>query len=509
LGGTFEKAERLLVRTKEEFKQKENIDIYTKHRVIKIHPESKEVEVKNLETDEVFRVNYTKLLIATGAKPFLPPCEGHKLNNVFTLRSVNDGIAIKNALLKAKKAVIVGAGSIGLESLEAFIERGVDTTIIEKEDQIIPVLDKDMALQAEKYLREQVQPRYKAKMEIITGDGMNRILGDENNNVRAVETDSGRIIEADVVLVAIGVRPTVDLAKDIGIEIGPTGAIKVNKQMQTNIEDIYAAGDCCEKTHLVTGKPVWFPLGSNANKEGRIAAINMTGGHAEFPGVLGSSVTGVFDYTLSMAGLTEKEAQRAGIKYEVAIIPHRDRAGYMPNVGQIIIKMLAEQDTGRILGVQIIGNGDCDKRTNVAAIAISAGLTVDEFADADLTYAPPYSPAIDPILTAAQVLQNKLSKKAIGISPKQLQKYLEDNIEVCLLDIGGLDQFAHSQCVTIMNEDEVDKKLRIVQDKDKKIVVYCQEGMHSYILSRKLRMAGYKNVEFVDGGLCSCVRKTY
>ncbi len=504
----FSDPNKLLVRSKEAFKDKENIDIFTMHRVSQIKPEEKAVIVENLATGEIFEKNYTKLLIATGAKSFIPPVEGADLNNVYKLRNVQDALHIKEQLQNTKKAVVVGAGYIGMEVFESFIDQGVDTTMIEKANQLMPVLDADMAIHTEKYIKEEIASRKKAKIELLMNDGLKRLIGDDSGNLKAVETENGRIIDADLALIAIGVKPNIELAQKAGIEIGTTGAIKVDTKMQTSHADIYAAGDCAEQVHMVSKTPIWIPLGSTANKQGRVAAINITGGYAEFRGVAGSAVTKIFDFTVSRTGLSEREAQKLGIEYETALIPHRDRAGYMPNASNIVIKMLASKHNGKIIGVQVVGTGDADKRVNVIATALNAGMSVDEFLDTDLTYAPPYSPAIDPILIAAQVLQSKLDKQVEGINSEKLERYLEENISCCFLNADGLKQYAKDTCDENYCENiEKGSKLNIIRDKDQKVVVFCEDGMNSYMLSKKLKQKGYKDVVFVDGGLCSCRKK--
>jgi NADPH-dependent 2,4-dienoyl-CoA reductase/sulfur reductase-like enzyme/rhodanese-related sulfurtransferase len=504
----FDSSDRLIVRTKEEFKEKENIDIYTEHKALQILPDSKEVEIHDLINGKIFKVNYSKLLIATGAYPIKPPIEGMELKNVFTLRSITDGIAIKKALSDVKKAVIVGAGYIGFEMLEAFIAQGISTTIVELSPQILPALDEDLAFQVQKYIEDEIAPKVEAGIEIILKDGLKLIIGDENGRVKHIKTNSGRVIETDLVLISVGVKPNVELAKNAGIEIGSTGAIKVNSRMQTNIEDIYAAGDCAEQFNTVSNTPMWVPLGSTANKQGRIAAINMTGGHAEFKGVLGSAVTRIFDYTVSITGLGEKNAHRYGIDFETAIIPHKDRAGYMPEAEKIVIKMLAEKGTGRIIGVQAIGKGDADKRVNIGATAISAGMTIDEFVDTDLTYAPPYSPSIDPILTAAQVLQGKLRKKTGAISSRELEKYLKQHKACCLVDARGFDDNKMKVYCLQNGSENIEKEdfEQFLKETERKVVVYCEEGIESHITAQKLKEKGFKDVKFIDGGLecCTC-----
>lgn len=390
---------RLLIRTPEVFKSKDNVDIHILHMAEKIDPHTKTVTIKNLQTEEVFDVPYDKLLIATGASPFVPDIPGVNLNGVYYLRSVSDGIAIKDKIPSSTKAVVAGGGLIGLETLEAFHHRGLEVILIEFADQILTSLDKEMADIVQKYLEEEIG------VKIYTNAGCMSIVG--NEKVAHVETTNGQLLDADIVLLSIGVRPNVKLAKDSGIELGSTGAIKVNEYMQTNYSDIYAAGDCAEQIHKITGSPTWVPLGSTANKQGRVAAVNMTGGSDTFDGVIGSLVTKVFDFTVSKTGLSEKEAKKLGMDILTAKTTYRDRAGYMPGANTITIKMLADKNTHKLLGAQIVGKGDADKRMYAMATALTAGMTIEEFSGIDFTYAPPFSPSIEPLLIVNKMLLNE------------------------------------------------------------------------------------------------------
>lgn len=478
---------KLIVRTTEEFKTKENIDIYTSHRVTKIAPENNEIIVKkNIENDE-FKVSYSQLLIATGARPFIPPIKGIESNNVYPLRNVQDGINIKNKMQNSQNAVIIGGGYIGLEVFEAFIKNGIQTTLIEMSEHIMPLLDKDMAELLQDYIVNEVGE--KSKTKLILNDAVNKVVSDKDNNVTSVETLKGKIIETDIVVIATGVRPNIELATNAGIELGTTGAIKVNSKMQTNIKNIYAAGDCAEQTNIITEEPTWVPLGSTANKQGRVAAINITGGNAEFKGVLGSAITRFHDYTVAMTGLSEKQAQKANIEYEYAIVHSKDIAGYMPDSKVICIKLLAEKATRKLIGAQVLGKGDVDKRINVIATALNADMTVEELLDTDLAYAPPYSTALDPVLKTAQVLENKLHKRLESISCKELQKYIDAKKDVFVIEHDKFSKMVQKNPDLINNY------------KNKEIVLYCRGGMHSYILGRKLKKNGYSKIKFVDGGI--------
>lgn len=393
---------KLLIRSPEIFKTKFNIDVHIRHKVTRIIPEEKKILVDNLENGEHSEAMYTKLLIATGAHSVIPDIEGIKLNNVFTLRSFTDGIKIKSQVQKSKRAVIVGAGYIGLEMVEAFHNSGLDITLIEMSSQILPLMDEELATQIHKYLEEK-------NIKIITSDGVKRLISDEDNNVKRVETRNGAIIDADIALISVGAKPNIELAREAGIEIGETGAIKVNSKMQTNIEDIYAAGDCAEQINLITGKPTWVPLGSTANKQGRVAAINITGGNEEFVGVLGSHISKIFEFANAGTGLTEKQANKYGYNYETVTITDKDRSSLFPGAEDFTLKLIADKSTGKLIGAQGIGKGDVDKRINVLATALTAHMTIDDIANIDITYSPPYSPVIDPVIIAAEQLQEKLN----------------------------------------------------------------------------------------------------
>lgn len=401
--GNFNDYNMLLAREPQEF-EIENIHIHLLNRVTKILPDKKQIIIKNLEKSDEFSVDYDKLVIATGAKPFIPPIENVNLKNVFTLRTLEDGIAIKEKALRSKHAVIVGGGYIGVELLEAFIKQGLKVTLIEFAPTIMPIFDDDISTLIKNHILE----RDGECVEIINSDSVVAFTGEEK--VQAVRTKNGVEIKTDFVIIAAGVRPCVELAVDAGIELGETGAIKVNQKMQTNIKDIYAAGDCIEKVQIVSQTPTWIPLGSTANKEGRCAAINLCGGNDNFEGILGSAVTRYFGFTMSITGLTEKQATKLGYEPISATITKLDKVGYMPEAKNITIKLIADKKTRKLLGAQAIGCGDADKRVNAVAMALVKPMTVDSFYSSDLTYAPPYSPSIDPLLTAAEKLIEKLDK---------------------------------------------------------------------------------------------------
>lgn len=404
--GNFEDYRLLLVVSPEDF-EKKNVHVHLKNRAVKIIPESKQVLIQDLTAQRAFLVEYDKLIIAVGARPVIPKIKNVNLPNVFTLRKIEDGILIKEMVLKSNKATIIGGGYIGIELLEALVKQNLKVTLIEYSPFVMTTFDEDMS----KLIQDQLNSINNGRFEIMTSEIVTEFSGDVRG-VKSVKTGTGKEFETDFVVICTGATPNVEIAKEAGIDLGVTGAIKVNAKMETSIKDIYACGDCVEEHLVVSDTKIWLPLGSNANKEGRTAAINACGGDDKFYGVLGSSVTRCLNLTMSMTGLTEKKAQALGYQPVSVTVTKNDKVGYMPNVNNITLKLIADSETGKLLGAQAVGAGDADKRINALAAALLAGMTVDEFYKNDLTYAPPFSPTIDPLLNAAQILMGKVKPKA-------------------------------------------------------------------------------------------------
>lgn len=402
IAGYFQDWQKLIVRTKEEF-EKSGIEIFTKHRVTKILPIDKKIVVKNLETSECEFVEYDKLIIATGSEPYIPNIQNVKLKNVFTLRNLEDGIKIKNAMQNSENITIIGGGYIAIELIEAFVKNNKKVTLIEKAPFILPVFDEDISSLIQSFVLENSNNLVK----FINDDVVIELVGDDY--VKGVVTSKGSGFETDMVILSAGVVPVVDIAKEAGIKIGITGAIKVNSRMQTNIEDIYACGDCVEKINMISNTPMWIPLGSTANKEGRVAAINACGKVEDFEGILGSAVVKYNAFNASMTGLSEKIAQKLGYDTVTVTVTKRDKAGYMPEVNNVTLKIVADRRSHKILGAQAIGCGDADKRINTISVGLLRGITVEDMLDVDLTYAPPFSTSIDILISAARILKSKLN----------------------------------------------------------------------------------------------------
>ncbi len=400
--GNFEDFRMLLVRSPEDF-AKDNIFVHLEYKVTRIITFTKQVLVESKKEGNACLVDYDKLIIATGARPFVPKIKNVELNNVFTIRTIEDAIAIRKKLEISSNAVVIGGGYIGIEMLEAFVRQGVYTTLIERSPYIMSLFDSEMS----ELIKTQLLSISDRKFDILTSETVTEFSGD-NNGVNMVKTDKGHTIDTDMVCLCAGVIPNVELAVDANIALGSTGAIKVNKKMETNIPDIYACGDCVEENLLINNTPVWMPLGSTANKEGRCAAMNACGVEDIFDGVLGSAVTRCLGLTMSMTGITEERAKELGYNPISATVTKNDKVGYMPDANNITLKVVADSETGMLLGAQGIGSGDVDKRINTIASALLGKLTVQDFDKNDITYAPPFSTTIDPLLNATQILIAKL-----------------------------------------------------------------------------------------------------
>lgn len=402
IAGDFQDWHKLVIRTVEEF-EKSGINIHTEHLVTKILPADKKILVKNLKGGSCEFVEYDKLIIATGSIPFIPDIKNRELKNVFKVRTLEDGINIKEAMLKSRNITIIGGGYIAIELIEAFVKNNKNVTLVEQAPFILSVFDEDISSLIQTYILENSNKL----VRIINEDTITEFVGEDT--VHGVLTSKGLGFETDMVIIAAGVRPVVDLAKEAGIELGITGAIKVNSRMETNISDIYACGDCVEKVNMVSNTPVWVPLGSTANKEGRIAAINACKGVEDFEGILGSAVLRYHTLNISMTGLTEKQARKLGYDAVSVVITKRDKAGYMPEVQNVTLKLIADRRTHKVLGAQAIGCGDADKRVNTVSVGLTSGMRVEDLLDVDLTYAPPFSTSIDILISAARILKSKLN----------------------------------------------------------------------------------------------------
>jgi NADPH-dependent 2,4-dienoyl-CoA reductase/sulfur reductase-like enzyme len=384
------------------FKEKRNIDIFLYHEVKQIFPQRKTILVKNIKTGEEKEYTYDKLLITTGARSIVPPIKGIDLKGIFSLRQLQEGVAIKEYIKQnsPKKSLIIGAGYIGMEMAEAFSATGMKVTIIEKMPNILGTMDDEIT--------DVVEGELKGNGVIIVKSSAVVEFQGNGSSVTKALTDSGMVMDADIVLIGVGIRPNSDIAKEAGIALGKTGAINVNEKMETNVPDIYAAGDCAEAYHLVLRRNAYIPLGTTANKQGKVAGDNAAGGSTSFSGIVGTAVFKTFNLEVGRTGITEKEAKVEGFDYVSNVIQHVSRAFYYPGLSNIKVKLVADGKTGLLLGAQMAGREGIAKRLDVFATAITARMTVRDINNLDLSYAPPFAPVYDPILIAADELQKKL-----------------------------------------------------------------------------------------------------
>jgi NADPH-dependent 2,4-dienoyl-CoA reductase/sulfur reductase-like enzyme len=397
VSGLVDDHNKLVVRTPVQF-AKRGIEVHLHYEVTEIVPQNRRLRVTNLDNGESWYENYDKLIIATGGRPaLLPGFSLGDLSGVFVVRALEDGIAIREFIQREspKRAVIVGAGYIGLEMAESFHVLGLETTVIGRPPQVLKRFDPDVA----KLVQEEMERK---GIRLSLGDEVKALEGDAQGRVRSVISSKGTF-EADLVLLALGVRPNVALAKEAGVALGETGAITTDAQMRTNLPDVFAAGDCAEAYHLITGRGDYIPLGTTANKQGRVAGTNMGGGHAEFKGVVGTAITKVFDLYAALTGLSEKEARALGYAVESTAIKASGRAHYYPGGGPMHVKLVVEEGSGRLLGGQIVGSEGAGPRIDVLATALHKEMTVEELSRLDLAYVPPMAPVWDPLLVAANV----------------------------------------------------------------------------------------------------------
>lgn len=396
IGGHIEKFDDLVV-FPDRFYKMMKLNLLTETTVTNVDSKAKTVDIADKDGNND-TLSYDSLVIATGADPFLPPIKGKEKNGVFVVRTIADGKKIDNAIETAKTAVIIGAGLIGLEVAVACLERGLKTTVVEFLPYVLPVLlDKDMADRVQKELEEK-------GLNIIVGKGAEEFLGNDKVNGVLV---GGETIPADLVVVATGVRANVELAKNAGVELGQKG-IKANLQMETSIKDVYAVGDCVESIHLVTRRPVMSQLGTTAVKQAKVAGTNAAGGYSTFVGAMGSWITRLFETEIGGTGLTEFMAGRSGIKTVSGTITSKTRADYFPGALPIRIKLIADKETGKLIGGQIIGGEEVTQRVNALSFAILNGMTAQEMTKAETCYAPPVCETWEPMVLAAEMLLRKL-----------------------------------------------------------------------------------------------------
>lgn len=490
IGETIKDRSKLLVQTVKGMSERFNLDIRNLSEVMSINPEKKSVMIKNLQSGEVYEESYDKLLLSPGARPIVPPIPGLSENkSLFTLRNIPDTDKIKNHVdnNNPKRAVVVGGGFIGIEMAENLVDRGIEVTLIEMAHQIMAPIDFEMASILHAHLKEKgVQLILENVVQSFAEHGKKVILSD------------GTEIQTDMTILSIGVRPENELAKTAGLELGERGGIVVNDFLQTSNEDIYAVGDAVEVFDYISGTKAMIPLAGPANRQGRMAANNMMCKNEKYQGTLGTSIAKVFDLTVAATGSNEKTLKRLGLNYEVVHIHPSSHAGYYPGAAPIALKLIFDKETGKIFGAQAVGADGVDKRIDVIATAIKGGLTVEDLTNLELSYAPPFSSAKDPVNMAGYVATNIMEGELEHIQWHEVDKIVSEG--GLLIDVREPLEREFGFLEGSINISLNDLRNKLIDiPKDKTVYVSCQVGLRGYLASRILKNNGY-HVKNVNGG---------
>ncbi len=490
VGGEIAERQNLLVAPKELLQQRFRLDVRTRTEVVSIDREKKTVTARDLETGLTSTETYDKLILSPGAKPFIPPVPGSDLPGVYTLRDLQDADRLLQVVSEgARHAVIVGAGFIGLEMAENLINRGIETTLLELGDQIMPPLDKEITQPILQKLKEKgVNVRLCDTKEMI----------EKNEQGLRVTLKSGEHVQADFVLLSVGVRPENSLAVDAGLEIGPRGGIKVNKNMQTADPDIYAVGDAVETYDFITGEATQVPLAGPANRQGRLAAEHIFGRAGEYRGTQGTAIVGLFGMSAAMTGFSEKAARRFDVDYEKVYIHPAHHAGYFPGAQGMTLKLLFSPEDGKILGAQGVGGAGVDKRIDVIAMAIQAGMTVYDLEEAELSYAPQFGSAKDPVNMLGFVASGVLRKDQPIVHADQLDDAKWK--DALLLDVRTPAEYesGHIEGAINIPVDELRNRINEIPA-EQTVIAYCKVGMRGYLATRIL-LQNKRNAFNLSGG---------
>jgi NADPH-dependent 2,4-dienoyl-CoA reductase/sulfur reductase-like enzyme/rhodanese-related sulfurtransferase len=483
IGGEIPTRDALLVQTPEALRQTFRIDVRVRHEAVAIDRESKSVWIRNLATGETLSESYDHLVLATGAVPLRPSLPGIDLPGIFALRSIADMDRINDWITRtgASRVVIAGAGFVGLEVAEQLHRRGIGVTVIDSENQVLTPFDVEMASAvADELNRHGVQ--------VVLNDAVTGFERGEGDRISVV-TRRGDRYEGEMVLLSIGVRPLSDLPRDAGLEIGPRGAVVVNSLLQTSDPQIWAAGDCVQLKHRVSGIDVHVPLAGPASRAGRLIADNILGRRRPFRGPLGTAIVRVFDLTAACTGLNERELRALGVPHQAVHLYPNSHARYFPGSERLAIKLLFDPSNGKVLGAQAVGKQGADKRIDVVATAIAGGLTVDELGDLDLCYAPPFGSAKDPVNLAGMAAGNILAGLVQTVSWDQIP----DTQDTVILDVRNALECARGMIPHAIHIPLPELRGRIGEiPRDRSLVVYCQSGQRSYVACRILSQHGFR-----------------
>jgi NADPH-dependent 2,4-dienoyl-CoA reductase/sulfur reductase-like enzyme/rhodanese-related sulfurtransferase len=495
LGGEIAERDRLLVATPERLRGRYRLNVRTRTSVEAIDRKAKRVRVRDLVRGREYEEAYDKLILAPGATPILPPLPGIDLPGIFTLRNMQDVDRIKETLDRGvRQAVIVGAGFIGLELVENLVRRGVQATVVELQDQVLPPLDPEMTVPIAEHL---------AANEVTLLLGQSAEAFEPAGEGLKVRLKSGQHLSAQLVVLGVGVRPENRLAVEAGLEVGPRGGIRVNEHMQTSDPDVYAVGDAVEVRDFVTGEPTQVPLAGPANRQGRIAADHIFGRVSQYRGTQGTAIVRVFDLTAALTGASEKTLRRLGRPYRKVYLHPTQHAGYYPGARPMMLKLLFDPVTGKLLGAQAVGREGVDKRIDVLAVAIQAGMTVFDLEEVELAYSPQYGSAKDAINMAGFVAGGLLRGDHPQVSAEQLSGAGLDGgtgRSPVVLDVRTPEEFAAGHLPDAVNIPVDELRSRLAElPHDRPLVAYCQVGQRGYLAVRLLREAGYQAMNLSGG----------
>ncbi|MBI2954261.1 MAG: FAD-dependent oxidoreductase [Chloroflexi bacterium] len=494
LSGDIPKVDNLLVVTPELLNKRFRLDLRPNHEVVRLDADGKQIEVQDQDSGISYLERYDKLILATGGRPVKPPIPGIDKHGVFTLTTIPEVEAVKAYARQqgAKDAVVVGAGFIGIEATEALVSLGLRVHLVEMLPQVLPPFDPEMAAIVADHLSAK-------GVQMHLGSQVTSFSGDEA--LDAVVLADGNEIRASLAIICIGVSPNLDLARQAGLRLGVSGGIVVDERMQTSDPDIYACGDIVESTNLLTGQQARVPLAGPANKQGRVAGANAAGGDMRFKGVTGTLIVKAIDMTAAKAGLSEREAGTIGVDHFVSFTHAVSHAAYYPGAKAMDIKVVVEKPGGRLIGAQIVGGEGVDKRIDVLATAMYAGLTVEDLEHLDLAYAPPYSSARDPSNSAGFVAANINRREVKAMSPLELNRVLASGEDVQLVDVRTPREYADGRIgnAVLMPIEEL-RGLVGRLDPSRRTIVYCRAGYRSYLAYRILMAHGFSDVTNLSGG---------
>lgn len=490
ISGTIDKRDALLLQTPESLKERYNLDVRVFTEVLSIYTVDKKVSVKNLQTGEIYLENYDKLLLSPGAEPIKPPFEGINSDKIYTLRNIPDMDKIVEKTKNAQNFVVVGGGFIGLEVAENLIEAGKSVKLVELGNQVMAPVDFDIA----SFVHEKAKQK---GLELLLNVGVEKFK-DKGETIE-VFLNNGTSIETDAVILAIGVKPETKLAVEAGLEIGETRGILVNEFLQTSNPDIYAVGDAIEVAHFINNKKVLIPLAWPANRQGRIVADNIIlGNQYKYSGSLGSSILKFFELSVASTGLNEKTLKKFGIPYKTAIVTRGHHAGYYPGAKNMVLKLIFDEN-GKIFGAQAVGEAGVDKRIDVIATAIKGNLTVYDLPEIEITYAPPFNSAKDPVNIAGYTAENILKGDLEMVNYDEFWDFVKENNAV-ILDVRTSKEFSGGaiEGAININVDDLRENLQNL-DKNKVYAIYCQVGLRGYLANRIMRNNGFRAVN-LNGG---------